>query len=151
MKIEKHLKGVKSKRRTSQLSLSAKLAFASSLLLSLNASASINAPAYALRTTTVKSAIWAAQVADLRITGKVLDETGKPLIGASVKVKGASTGVSTDVNGDFVINAPENGTLILSYTGYESKEVAIGGKTSITVSLAPAANNLNEVVVTALG
>ncbi|MDB5020473.1 MAG: SusC/RagA family TonB-linked outer membrane protein, partial [Pedobacter sp.] len=125
--------------------------FASSLLLSLNASASINAPAYALRTTTVKSAIWAAQVADIRITGKVLDETGRPLIGASVKVKGASTGVSTDVNGAFVINAPENGTLILSYTGYESKEVVIGGKTSITVSLAPAANNLNEVVVTALG
>lgn len=151
MKINGTLTGAKGKRRNTQLLLSAKLAFASSLLLSLSASAGINAPHIALRNTAVKSAAWNVALADIRVTGKVLDETGKPLIGASVKIKGASTGVSTDVNGAFVISAPENGTLVISYTGYVTKELAIGGRTSVTVSLAPAANNLNEVVVTALG
>jgi TonB-linked SusC/RagA family outer membrane protein len=51
----------------------------------------------------------------------------------------------------FTITAPENAVLVLSYIGYQSQEVATSGKTSITVSLVPSTNNLNEVVVTALG
>ena len=68
-----------------------------------------------------------------------------------MKVKGGNTGISTDVNGRFAITAPENAVLVLSYIGYQTQEVPVAGKTTLTISLVPAANSLNEVVVTALG
>jgi TonB-linked SusC/RagA family outer membrane protein len=151
MKIEKHLKVVKGKHRISQLSLSANLAFASLLLLSINASASINATNIVPGATTPKSVMLPSQAADIRITGKVLDEKGQGLIGVSVKVKGINTGVSTDVNGVFTINVPENAVLVISYIGYETQEVPTAGKTNLTINLKPSSNALNEVVVTALG
>lgn len=152
MKIRKHLKGVPVKDSLPKLSLTAKLAFASVLLLNLDASAGTYANKPTFNSAVFKSVQSSFnKQADIRITGKVLDEKNQPLIGVSVKIKGATTGVSTDVDGAFVINAPENSTLVLSYVGYATKEVAVAGKTTLTISLAPASNNLNEVVVTALG
>ncbi|WP_205771874.1 SusC/RagA family TonB-linked outer membrane protein [Mucilaginibacter terrenus] len=85
------------------------------------------------------------------LTGKVVDENGLGLPGVTVKIKGTSNGTVTDASGVFSINAPDNAVLVFSFLGYESQEVAVAGKTNITVKLALASKGLNEVVVTALG
>ncbi|TEW69534.1 SusC/RagA family TonB-linked outer membrane protein [Mucilaginibacter phyllosphaerae] len=85
------------------------------------------------------------------ITGKVVDETGAPLPGVSVSIKGTNTGTVTSPNGTFTVNAPDNAVLVFSFIGYERQEVAVAGKTSITVRMTPSSKGLNEVVVTALG
>jgi TonB-linked SusC/RagA family outer membrane protein len=85
------------------------------------------------------------------VTGKVVDENGAGIPGASIKIKGSSAGTVTDVNGNFSINAESNATLVISFLGYETQEVAVAGRTNFTVKLAVASKGLNEVVVTALG
>ncbi len=87
--------------------------------------------------------------ADIR--GKVIDATGEALIGVSVRVKGSETGASTDVNGNFVLNAPENAILVFTYIGYVTQEVAVNGRTSINVTMVEDRQALSEVVVTAFG
>ncbi|WP_305662298.1 SusC/RagA family TonB-linked outer membrane protein [Daejeonella sp.] len=87
--------------------------------------------------------------ADIR--GKVIDATGEALIGVSVRVKGSDTGVSTDVNGNFVLNAPDNATLVFTYIGYVTQEVAVNGRTNVNVTMVEDRQALSEVVVTAFG
>jgi len=86
----------------------------------------------------------------IKITGKVVDEKGEALTGASIKVKGTNAGTTTDVNGAFSIDVPENGILLVSYIGYKSREVQVNGGNPLTIALVPA-DGLNEIVVTALG
>ncbi|MBS1531924.1 MAG: carboxypeptidase-like regulatory domain-containing protein, partial [Bacteroidetes bacterium] len=94
----------------------------------------------------------AAPVAPIDITGKVLDDQGLPLPGATVRVKGTNTVTTTDVNGGFKIAvADKSAVLSISYVGYITQEIAIGDRTSITISLKTSASSLNSVVVTALG
>ncbi|UXP32216.1 SusC/RagA family TonB-linked outer membrane protein [Reichenbachiella agarivorans] len=90
---------------------------------------------------------------DRRIEGKVLDESGSSIIGATVIVKEiASVGSITDINGSYVLNLPtEAQTLIVTSIGYVTQEIAIGNKTVIDVTLSEDVKQLNEVVVTALG
>lgn len=88
---------------------------------------------------------------DQPITGTVKDANGGALPGASVRVKGTSTGVSTDVNGKFSLNVPENATLVISYAGFQTKEVSIGTQTTVDIVLTEDTKQLAEVVVTALG
>ncbi|GAA5225210.1 SusC/RagA family TonB-linked outer membrane protein [Membranihabitans marinus] len=85
------------------------------------------------------------------VSGTVVDEEGDPLIGANVLVKGGSTGSITDFDGKYVVEIPE-GTeaLIFSYTGYETQEISIGGRTVIDVILV-SGQLLQEIVVTSLG
>ncbi len=84
------------------------------------------------------------------ITGTVLDETGTPLPGASLVVKGTTNGTSTDFDGKFSLNVNANATtLVVSFIGYTSKEVAIAD--NITVTLEPDASILDEVVVVGYG
>ena len=85
------------------------------------------------------------------ITGIVKDATGGVLPGASVRVKGTAIGVNTDVNGKFSLNAPDNATLVVSYAGFQTKEVIVGAQTSLEISLVEDTKQLTEVVVTALG
>jgi TonB-linked SusC/RagA family outer membrane protein len=85
------------------------------------------------------------------IHGKVLDENGLAFPGVSVKIKGTSTGTVTDANGQFSVNTPDNAVLQFSFLGYETQEVAVDGKTDITVKMATSSKSLSEVVVTALG
>lgn len=86
------------------------------------------------------------------ITGKVTDDKGTPLVGASVAVKGTSVGVSTKPDGGFTITAPANAkTLVISSVGYSQQEVAIAGQTSFSVALIPSQASLNEVVVIGYG
>ena len=60
----------------------------------------------------------------IKVTGQVVDQEGEPLIGATIKLKGAQTGVITDFDGNFSIDAPSNGTLVVSYVGYKDREIA---------------------------
>lgn len=84
------------------------------------------------------------------IRGRVTDEAGLPLPGASVMEKGTTNGTTTDMDGNFSLTVPNNAVLVVSFLGYEDQEViARGGEINIT--LAEKTNVLNEVVVTALG
>ncbi len=96
-----------------------------------------------------------SQPADDRTTvsGTVVDEFNEPLIGATVKVKGTTEGMLTDINGAFSITtAVKSPTLVISYMGYDVQEVPTGGRSSLRVKMVPAeARNIQEVVVTAMG
>jgi TonB-linked SusC/RagA family outer membrane protein len=85
------------------------------------------------------------------IRGKVVDENGTPAPGVSVRIKGTTTGTITDANGNFSVNAPDNAILVFSFLGYETQEVAVAGKTELSIKLTISAKSLSEVVVTALG
>jgi TonB-linked SusC/RagA family outer membrane protein len=93
------------------------------------------------------------KVSDARINGKVTDEKGATLPGVSVTLKGKTTGVVTDINGNFSITVPDagSGILIFTYVGYISREVSLKGQSSINVTLQPDTKNLNEVVVVGYG
>lgn len=83
-----------------------------------------------------------------KITGKVTDSSGAALPGASVVVKGTTTGVITDANGDYSLsNVPENATLLFSFVGMNSQEVQVKNKTRLNVTLISSVESLNEVVV----
>jgi len=89
---------------------------------------------------------------DIQITGKVLDEMDRPVIGATVKIKGGTGGSTvTDVNGIFHITAPENAVLTVSFIGYDPQDVAVGGQSTLSIKLKQSSKNLNEVVVVGYG
>ncbi|TKC12774.1 TonB-dependent receptor [Pedobacter polaris] len=90
-------------------------------------------------------------LADITVTGKILDENNQPIPGASVNLKGAKLTVQTSTEGEFIIKVPEDATLIVSYVGYETTEVAVEKRRSFNVSLKPVNNALNEVIVVAYG
>jgi len=86
------------------------------------------------------------------LTGKVTDEKGAALPGVNVIVKGTQRGTTTNSNGAFQIELQDgDNTLLLSFVGYQSKEVNIGNQTNLSISLVPESKALEEVVVTALG
>jgi len=85
------------------------------------------------------------------VRGKVVDSKGETLPGVSVRVKGTTVGTTTDMQGNFSLNAPDNSTLIFSYIGYVSQEIAVNNRTNINVTLVEDSQMLGEVVVTALG
>ncbi len=85
------------------------------------------------------------------VKGRLLDNSGKPLPGATVQVKGTTTGVTTDNNGDYSITVPANATLVFSAVGYAQQEVKVNNKSSINLSLASENKSLDEVVVVGYG
>ena len=86
------------------------------------------------------------------IMGKVLDSTGESVIGASVLVKGTTSGTITDIDGNFKLdNVPSNATLVVSYIGYQTQEIPVAGKKNFTVKLADDTQTLDEVVVVGYG
>lgn len=84
------------------------------------------------------------------VKGQVLDSTGEPVIGATVKVKGSSAGTITDLDGNFSINAAQGATLEVSYIGYQTQAIKVTGST-VNVKLQDDSQNLNEVVVVGYG
>ncbi|MGL4228022.1 MAG: carboxypeptidase-like regulatory domain-containing protein, partial [Tannerellaceae bacterium] len=87
-----------------------------------------------------------------KITGVITDEAGEPLIGVNVTVKGSTVGTVSNENGQFTLPSVEkNGTLVFSYIGYTTQEVPIKSQSNIKVILKEDTEELNEVVVTALG
>lgn len=88
---------------------------------------------------------------DKIISGKVTDESGGGLPGVSILVKGTSDGTTTDADGRFSIEAPDNAILIFSFVGYNTEEVAVEGRSDITITLIPDLEQLREVVVVGYG
>ena len=86
-----------------------------------------------------------------KVTGRVVDPAGEPLIGATIMVEGTKEGTVTDIDGNFTINTTSKAKLIISYVGYTAQTILVGDKTTIDVTLKEVANTMNEVVVTALG
>ena len=85
-----------------------------------------------------------------KVTGKVIGEDGEPVIGASIIVKGTTVGTVTDFDGNFELEVPANGKqLVISYIGMKSQEVA--ATSNVNVKLLADTQNLDEVVVTAMG
>ncbi|MEN3322809.1 SusC/RagA family TonB-linked outer membrane protein [Mariniflexile soesokkakense] len=85
------------------------------------------------------------------ISGTVSDASGLPLPGATVLVKGTTTGTSTDFDGKYSIKANQGATLVFSFVGYTTKEIKVATSNSINVTLSEDAQSLEEVVVTAFG
>jgi len=86
------------------------------------------------------------------VKGKITDsETKEPLPGTNILLKGTTTGATTDLNGEFAINATSDGILIVSFIGYKTVEIPIGGRTFIDVPLEIDAETLSEVVVVGYG
>lgn len=86
------------------------------------------------------------------LKGTVVDNSGETIIGASVIVKGTTTGTVTDIDGNFQLNVPSlNVTVVISYVGYQSIEVALNGRNTISVTLREDTELLDEVVVVGYG
>ena len=88
-----------------------------------------------------------AALAQNDVTGQVVDENSEPLIGASVKVKGSSVGAPTDLDGNFTLKAEPGATLVVSYIGYETREVKVPASGKMKIILENDANQLDGVVV----
>ena len=86
-----------------------------------------------------------------QVSGKVADAEGKPVAGATVMVDGTSTGTTTGTDGKFTIAAPADATLAVSFIGYETRKVAVAGKTHVEVVMHEDAQAIENVVVTAFG
>lgn len=85
------------------------------------------------------------------ISGIVKDENGLPIIGATVKVRGAQMGVVTDMDGKFSLKTSVGSVLSVSYIGYKTQDIKVQEGGSLNIKLEPESKQLNEVVVTALG
>ncbi len=88
---------------------------------------------------------------EVRVSGKITSASGEALAGVSVLVKGTRTGTTTDAEGNFSISVPDDAVLIFSAVGYEAKEVAVGGRSAISVSLEPSIRVQDAVVVVGYG
>ncbi|MEO5564717.1 MAG: SusC/RagA family TonB-linked outer membrane protein, partial [Chitinophagaceae bacterium] len=89
---------------------------------------------------------------NFRVKGKVADETGKPLESVTVQVKGTSTATTTRADGAFELDVPSStSTLVFTSVGFGEREVAIGGQSDISVTMASMASSLEDVVVVGYG
>ena len=87
-----------------------------------------------------------------QVTGRIVDSNGEPLIGVSVVEKGnKSNGAVTNVDGEYTVNVPAKATLVVSYVGYKTQEVAVGGKRNVNITLSEDSEMLNDVVVIGYG
>ncbi|HEY1060641.1 MAG TPA: SusC/RagA family TonB-linked outer membrane protein [Daejeonella sp.] len=85
------------------------------------------------------------------VRGQVTDSKGITLPGVSVKLKGGTLGTSTDAQGNYSFDFPENSVLVFSYIGYVSQEIPVSGRSVINIVMVEDLQSLSEVVVTALG
>jgi len=90
-------------------------------------------------------------VSPVQVKGKVVDESGGPIVGATVSVKGTKTISATDASGNFAIAAPENAVLVVSYLGYQTQEYQNVEGNAIVIKMVPTPKNLDEVVVVGYG
>jgi len=86
-----------------------------------------------------------------QVKGRVTDDTGKPIPNASVSVRGASQGTTTDANGNYTIGVPNNAILVITGIGFVKQELNVGNKAEISVSLTQEDRAMQEVVVVGYG
>lgn len=89
---------------------------------------------------------------NITVKGKIVDDNGDPLPGATIIQKGTTNGTTTDMDGNFSLSVPSDATLVASYVGYINEEVLVGGKEDIgTITLVPDIKTLEQVVVIGYG
>ena len=92
--------------------------------------------------------------ANVKVTGTIVDNTGEPVIGATVRVKDSkngANGVISDIDGKFTLTAPKGATLLISYIGMNTQEAKVTGNGELKITLQPESHTIDQVVVTALG
>ncbi len=87
----------------------------------------------------------------IEVSGRVVDERGNSIPGATVLIQGSTQGVATDIEGRYKIRAKATDALRVSFIGYKTEVVAIKGKTKLNITLNPTAENIDEVTVVAFG
>lgn len=87
----------------------------------------------------------------IKVRGTVVDATGMSIIGASVLEKGTTNGVITDIDGNFELSVSANGTLQISYVGFQTQEIPVNNQTVFKVTLKEDAEVLDEVIVVGYG
>ena len=85
------------------------------------------------------------------VSGTVKDSNGDPLIGATVRVKGSSTGTVTDIDGNYTLDVPAGADLEISYIGFVDQQIRVSNKANYNIILKENANNLEEIVVIGYG
>jgi len=86
------------------------------------------------------------------LTGSVTDSaSGSPLEGVTIQVKGTATGTTTDAEGRFSLEVPDNAVLVISYLGYTQRQIRVNGKKVLSIALAPATTGLDQLVVVGYG
>ncbi|MDP4246773.1 MAG: TonB-dependent receptor, partial [Bacteroidota bacterium] len=85
------------------------------------------------------------------VKGHIVNDKAQPVVGASILVKGTTTGTTTNANGDFEISAPPRGVLVISSVNYPTREVPISGQTTINLTMIPRSSDLDQVVVIGYG
>ncbi|GHV66845.1 SusC/RagA family TonB-linked outer membrane protein [Bacteroidia bacterium] len=92
--------------------------------------------------------MWAQNVS---VGGVITDETGAPMPGVAIALQGSTRGVTTDPDGTYKIEVPQDGTLVISFLGYETQTIAVNGQRKIDLQLKPKGDVLDEVTVVAFG
>ncbi|MBR3387402.1 MAG: carboxypeptidase-like regulatory domain-containing protein [Bacteroidales bacterium] len=92
-----------------------------------------------------------AQAQSLSVSGRIVDETNQPVIGAGIQEKGTNNGTVSDLDGQFTIVTDANAVLVFSSLGYDTKEVAVNGSSVINVVLSGSSEFLEDVVVVGYG
>ncbi len=115
--------------------------------------ANFNANATSSNTLNLTPSIYSGEVQQQvrTVSGTVTDNSGEPIIGANVIVKGTTNGTITDFDGNFSLEVPMDATLSFSYIGYIPQEVLYSGQATLSITLVEDTQTLDEVVVTALG
>ena len=115
-------------------------------------SVSLVAAVVALVLTSLSPAAVYAAFPAVEVSGEVLDETGKAIPGVNILIKGTTDGTTTDAEGKFKINVPDQNTiLVFSFIGYSTQEITVGARSNITVNLEPDLTTLSEIVVVGYG
>lgn len=86
-----------------------------------------------------------------QVSGTVADAEGKPIAGATVLVDGTTVGTTTNADGQFTISAPANGTLLVTFIGYEPQRIALAGKTKVDITMKEDTQAIDDVIVVAYG
>lgn len=86
-----------------------------------------------------------------QVSGTVADAEGKPIAGATVLVDGTTVGTTTNASGQFTISAPANGTLLVTFIGYEPQRIALAGKTKVDITMKEDTQAIDDVIVVAYG
>ena len=101
--------------------------------------------------TIVLGTCFPALAQQLQVTGTVKDHTGTPVAGATILVEGTTTGTTSNADGSYIIEAPSDATLLVSFIGYQSQQIAVAGKTRIDITLKEDSQSIDDVIVVAFG
>lgn len=106
---------------------------------------------YASKRPVFRETVRKASADNSTVRGRVVDVSGEPLIGATIREKGGARGTVTDIEGNFILSVPDSAVLQVSFVGYESIEVSVGGRKTLEIQLRENTVMLDNVIITALG